>query len=138
MKEFLYGIVHLIARAHERLLSINDSFEYSFSDKELHFLVIGVLGMMLLLVVHPVFTVLAKHDHILVISWLYTFTVILVLTFAIEIGQKVSRTGVMEFSDIVFGISGFMLMFLVFAVIRGIVQAILGSRRQRRDGKETF
>ena len=34
-------------------------------------------------------------------------TLIIVITFAIEIGQKVTNTGNMEFADIVFGVVGF-------------------------------
>lgn len=124
MKEFLYKIVEWIADIHTYLLGLNDAYEYSFSDKQLHFLVIGVLGMAMIFVVHPIFKWLVKHNHVMVISWLYVFTVILVITFAIEIGQKVTGTGAMEFADIVFGVVGFLAMFLIFALIRGIYHAI--------------
>ena len=124
MKEFLYKIVEWIADIHTYLLGLNDAYEYSFSDKQLHFLVIGVLGMVMIFIVHPIFKWLVKHNHVMVISWLYVFTVILVITFAIEIGQKVTGTGAMEFADIVFGEVGFLAMFLIFALIRGIYHAI--------------
>lgn len=124
MKEFLYKIVEWIADIHTYLLGLNDAYEYSFSDKQLHFLVIGVLGMAMIFIVHPIFKWLVKHNHVMVISWLYVFTVILVITFAIEIGQKVTETGAMEFADIVFGVVGFLAMFLIFALIRGIYHAI--------------
>jgi uncharacterized protein eag len=124
MKEFLYKIVEWIADIHTYLLGLNDAYEYSFSDKQLHFLVIGVLGMAMIFIVHPIFKWLVKHNHVMVISWLYVFTVILVITFAIEIGQKVTGTGAMEFADIVFGVVGFLAMFLIFALIRGIYHAI--------------
>ena len=106
MKELLYGIVELLAKIHSYLLRFNDAYEYNFSDKELHFLVIGILGMMFIFVVYPVFKWLAKHDHVMVIAWIYVFTLIIVITFAIEIGQKVTNTGNMEFADIVFGVVG--------------------------------
>lgn len=124
MKEFLYKIVEWIADIHTYLLGLNDAYEYNFSDKQLHFLVIGVLGMAMIFVVHPIFKWLVKRNHVMVISWLYVFTVILVITFAIEIGQKVTGTGAMEFADIVFGVVGFLAMFLIFALIRGIYHAI--------------
>lgn len=124
MKEFLYKIVGWIADIHTYLLGLNDAYEYSFSDKQLHFLVIGVLGMAMIFIVHPIFKWLVKHNHVMVISWLYVFTVILVITFAIEMGQKVTGTGAMEFADIVFGVVGFLAMFLIFALIRGIYHAI--------------
>ncbi len=123
MVEFLYFIIELIYKAHEYILSLNDNFEYVFSDKELHFLVIGIIGMALLFVVYPLFKLLSKK-HVIVIAWIYVFTVILVLTFAIEIGQGATGTGSMEFKDIVFGVVGFMAMFVVFLLIRGIFKAI--------------
>ena len=121
MRDFLYYITGLIAKIHEHILSLNDAYEYNLSDKQLHFLVMGVLGMAVLLVVHPLFIWLSRTGHVLVISWIYAFTVIIVVTFAIEIGQKITHTGVMEFEDIVFGVCGFMLLFMIFAIIRGII-----------------
>lgn len=129
MKELIYGIVELIARIHGYLLRLNDAYEYNFSDKELHFLVIGILGMMFIFVVYPVFKWLAKHDHVMVIAWIYVFTLIIVITFAIEIGQKVTNTGNMEFADIVFGVVGFIVMFFIFAVIREIYKGIVSLIR---------
>lgn len=124
LKKLLYKIVEVIAYFHQKILALNDSFEYNLSDKELHFLVIGILGMGMIFAVYPIFKWLAKRNHIMIISWIYVFTMILVLTFAIEIGQKVTNTGAMEFADIVFGILGFVLMFLVFALIREIYHMI--------------
>ena len=117
MKEFLYMIVGWIAKIHSYLMRFNDSYEYNFSDKELHFIVIGLLGMAFVFIVYPVFKWLAKHNHVMVIAWIYVFTLILVVTFAIEIGQKVTNTGAMEFADIVFGVVGFIVMFFIFSII---------------------
>lgn len=124
MKALLYAIVELIAKIHNYILRLNDAFEYDFSDKELHFLVIGVLGMGLIFVVYPIFKWLAKRDHVMVIAWTYVITLIIVITFAIEIGQKVTHTGNMEFADIVMGIFGFIVMFFIFAVVREIYKAL--------------
>ena len=88
-------------------------------------IVIGILGMALVFAIHPVFLWLAKRKHVMAITWIYVFTLILVITFAIEIGQKVTNTGSMEFADIVFGIGGFILMFIVFDAIRIIIKLIL-------------
>lgn len=124
MKTLLYAVVELIAKIHSYILRLNDAFEYDFSDKELHFLVIGVLGMGFIFVVYPIFKWLAKHDHVMIIAWIYVTTLLIVITFAIEIGQKVTHTGNMEFGDIVMGMFGFIAMFLVFAVIREIYKAV--------------
>lgn len=125
MKEMLYRIVGLIAKVHSRILQLNDAYEYHFTDKELHFLVIGILGMALIFVIHPLFTWLVKKGHVMVISWIYVTTLIVVLTFAIEIGQKVTHTGSMEFADIVSGMAGFLIMFAVFAAVREIIRLLV-------------
>lgn len=129
MKELLYMIVEYIAKIHNYLLRLNDAYEYNFTDKELHFLVIGILGMAFIFVVYPLFKWLAKHDHVMVIAWIYVFTLIIVITFAIEIGQKVTNTGSMEFADIMMGVMGFVVMFFAFSVVRGLYKAIAKAIR---------
>ena len=124
MSEFLYTIVRIIAVFHTAIMRWNDNCETVLSDKQLHFLVIGVLGMALLFVIYPLFQLLSKH-HVLAIAWIYVFTVILVLVFAIEIGQGFTGTGTMDFDDIVAGVAGFMVMFIIFAVVRAVVLLII-------------
>ncbi len=66
MADLLYYLVEKMAGIHDVLMTLNDSYETMLSDKELHFIVIGVLGMALLLVIFPLFKALSKH-HVLVI-----------------------------------------------------------------------
>ena len=136
MKQLLYILVGYIAKVHSLILRLNDKFEYDFSDKQLHFLVIGVLGMGMVFVVYPVFKWLAKRNHVMVIAWIYVFTLIMGITFAIEIGQKITGTGAMEFADIVFGVLGFAVFFLIFALIReiyhGIKKIVEYSKREEK------
>lgn len=134
MKELLYSIVGGISWVHTKISSWNDAFEHTFTDKELHFLVIGILGLLLIFLIYPIFKKLARDGHVMVITWIYVFTLIIVLTFAIEIGQRITNTGSMEFADIVFGAAGFIAMFAVFAVIRSIFNAIY-RYIQRKRGK---
>lgn len=131
MRELLYWCVGMIARIHEKIMQLNDAFEMNFTDKQLHFLVIGILGMAMIFVVYPLFKYLAKRNHEMVIAWIYVFTVIIVITFAIEIGQKVTGTGNMEFADIMFGLVGFILMFLVFSLGRMLFHMILKLFRRK-------
>ena len=44
-----------IYKVHNKILSWNDAYEYDFTDKELHFLVVGVLGMAMIFVIYPFF-----------------------------------------------------------------------------------
>ena len=120
MTKFLYWIVEIISKAHTFIMKINDSYEYQFTDKELHFIVIGLLGILLIFVIYPLFKYLAKKDHILTLTGIYVFTLIVVITFAIEIGQKITNTGNMEFADVLFGITGFVSMYICLAVVLGI------------------
>ncbi len=135
LKELLYQAVDWIAMIHDKITRWNDQFEMTLSDKELHFLVIGVLGMLLIFLIHPLFRHLAKTNHVMVISWIYVFTLILVITFAIEIGQRISKKGDMEFADIVFGVGGFIALFAVFAVIRAVALGIAHLVRSRRAAR---
>ncbi len=140
MADFLYVIVKMIAVIHDMIMTWNDSFETVFSDKELHFLVIGFLGMGMLFVIYPLFKLLSKN-HVLVIAWIYVFTVIIVIVFAIEIGQGITGTGTMDFDDIVAGVAGFMAMFIAFVVARAVVKGVFrlirslfgGGKRRRKD-----
>ncbi|BBF41790.1 small membrane protein [Lachnospiraceae bacterium KM106-2] len=124
MGKVMYKMVDIIADIHRYILSINDSNQIGLTDKQLHFIVIGILGMLMLFVVYPVFKWLSEK-HVMVIAWIYVFTLLLVITFAIEIGQKLTNTGNMEFADVMFGLVGFLIMFTIFSVIRSIYHLIL-------------
>ena len=131
MTDILYKIVGFIAILHNYFLDLHDKYELYFSDKQLHFVVIGLLGFFLVMVIHPIFAWLARHDHTMIISFVYTFTLILVITFGIEIGQKITHTGAMEFSDIVFGVVGFLLFFSIYAILRFIRRWLLKLFRDK-------
>lgn len=116
---------------HNWFLSLNDAYEYNFTDKELHFIVIGTIGMIMLFMVYPFFKWLANHNKIMIITFIYVFTLIIVLTFSIEIAQKVSNTGSMEFGDIIFGVVGFLVMYFVFLLIRLVVHFVISFIKKR-------
>ena len=137
METILYAIVGLVARIHYAILSWNDSIETSFTDKELHFLIIGIVGILLIFAVHPLFLWLSRNGHTMIISFLYVLTVIIVLAFAIEIGQGVTGTGAMEFDDILSGILGFLAFFIIFALIRALVHFIIRLKREH-DSKSRY
>ena len=133
MKRFIYIAVEYAALIHDRIMTLNDGQASMLSDKQLHFLVIGLLGMLLFLLIHPLFKALIRRGHEIIVSWFYVFTVILVITFAIEIGQRISNTGTMEFFDIVYGVAGFFWMFAIYALLRAVV--LLFRRLLRRKNK---
>ncbi len=135
METILYFIVGIVARLHNSILTWNNGMENSFTDKELHFLIIGIVGILLVFAIHPIFKWLNETGHTMVITFLYVFTVMIVLTFAIEIGQRVTGTGAMEFADIVYGIAGFLILFAIFAIIRAIYKAVVRAVKKSKSNR---
>ena len=131
MSELIYSIVMWTARIHDEIMGMNDGWGYYNSDKKLHFI---VMGMIVVLAAYFVFKLLQNHP--LVIAFIYAFTVMIVLTFAIEIGQGFYGTGNMEMEDVVAGMGGFLFFFVIFALVRGIFLLIFnllrGNDRKKR------
>lgn len=125
MRKLLYFCVQIIAKIHNEIMQLNNSYELFLTDKELHFLVIGLLGMGMIFAIHPLFKYLASRGKIMSITFIYVFTVIIVITFAIEIGQKISNTGHMNFADIMYGLVGFLAMFVFFCLLRWLWRLLL-------------
>ena len=126
----------LMAQVHDMLMRINDGFELQLGDKDWHFIIMALVAMMLFFMVHFVFKRLAKWS-ITAVSFIYVFTVMTVFGFAIEIGQKITKTGNMEFADIMFGLVGFLVMFVIFSLVRAVFRAVLELVRQRKDKEKT-
>lgn len=127
----LYEGTMIVAQIHESLMHLNDNFELYFGDKDMHFIVMAVLGMILFFMVHFVFKRLAKWS-ITAISFIYVFTVMTVLGLAIEIGQKITGTGDMDFRDVVAGLYGVLAFFAVYTVYRLIVLLVRHLMRGRK------
>ena len=123
----------LMAQVHDMLMRINDGFELQLGDKDWHFIIMAIIAMVLFWMVHFVFKRLAKWS-ITAVSFIYVFTVMTVFGFAIEIGQKITGTGEMDFADIVAGLYGVLMFFAVYSVYRLLILLIgwLSSRKKKR------
>lgn len=117
---WLRRAVTLMAAIHDRILTLNDRFPAVLSDKQLHFLVVGGCGMLLFFAVHLLFSALIRRGWDLLVSWIYVFTLVLVIAVGIEFGQKLSDTGSMELADALFGVLGFLVLFAVFCLLRAL------------------
>ena len=129
----LRELTMIMAQVHDSLMRLNDGFELSLGDKDWHFIIMAILGMVLFLVVHAVFKRLAKWS-ITVVSFIYVFTVMTVLGFAIEIGQRITGTGEMDFADVVAGLYGVLAFFAVYTVYR-LVMMLIGHAIKRMSRK---
>lgn len=123
-KKLLNFLVQVVAKFHNFILSLNDHFGVALTDKQLHFIVIGIIGLILLLIINPMFKKLSEKHNIMVISWIYVFTIMVVLTLMIEIGQDISGTGNMEFADIMAGLLGFIIISLVYIIGKKIIDKL--------------
>ncbi len=121
MSSALKLIASIMNYFHDALVQLARHFGLHFNDKQLHFLVIGLIGIILFIIVNKLFKYLVRHS-IMAISFIYTFTVLVVLVFAIEIGQKLTRRGNMEFQDIVEGLWGFLVAFAIYMLLVIIVR----------------
>ncbi|MDO4940850.1 MAG: hypothetical protein Q4E33_04065 [Erysipelotrichaceae bacterium] len=119
-KEFLNYVVKLFAIIHRYIMSLNDKYEMFLSDKMLHFIVIGILGLAFLFVIYPLFKWLIDNHKLMLVSWIYVFTILIAITLLIEIGQDISGTGDMDFADIVSGLLGFIVMSGTIVIVRNI------------------
>ena len=126
--KFITGILNYF---HDNLILLTKFMGLSLTDKQLHFLVIGLIGILLFLFVHKLFKYLV-HYSLTAISFIYTFTVLVVFVFAIEIGQKVSGHGNMEFQDIVEGLWGFLVAFLIYMIVVVSVYWLKKMTRRKR------
>lgn len=110
MVEILKFFTNLVNDYHDKIVELVNMLGFSMTDKQLHFILIGILGMIIFACTQILFKILAKFS-IGSISFVYTFSVLLVIVFAIEIQQKITHRGVMEFADAVYGIYGFLCLF---------------------------
>lgn len=123
MTEILYAGVRFVTRVHDEILTWNDGIEKSFTDKELHFLVIGFCGLLLYIIIHALFKWLSRYG-IWAISFISTLAMMVIITFAIEIGQRWTGTGQMEFADIMFGMWGFLLFTIGYLAIKWVIRKL--------------
>lgn len=124
MKEFLYLIIDLFTSFSAFFSKLMGLLGFDLNDKQLHFIIIGILCMLIYFLVQAGFRRLAKLS-ITILSFIYTLTVGIVIAFAIEIGQWKSGTGQMDFSDIVYGIYGFILLFIAFQLTAFLIRFII-------------
>ena len=124
----------LMAQVHDMLMRINDGFELQLGDKDWHFIIMALVAMMLFFMVHFVFKRLAKWS-ITAGSFIYVFTVMTVFGFAIEIGQKITGTGEMDFADIVAGLYGVLMFFAVYSVYRLLILLISWLFNRKKTDK---
>ena len=128
MKEAIILLAEIVNNIHDLL---NDMFGMHLNDKQLHFWVIGIIGIITFFIVYFSFKLVAKLKwSIAILSFIYTFTIMIVLVFAIELQQAITNRGNMEFADAVAGLWGFLVFFMAYAVVAIIGYILLNVRKK--------
>ena len=123
MRELIKLMANRMNDIHDILV---DTFGVHMTDKELHFWVIGIIGIITYFIVYFCFKIIEKMQwSITILSFIYTFTVMVVLVFAIELQQAITNRGNMEFADAVMGLWGYLVFFLVYIVAAFIIYTII-------------
>lgn len=135
MADIIRFIAAIMNEIHDIIMNAANHLGLQATDKDLHLWIIGIIGILSFFIVHFIFKRLAKWS-ITIISFIYTFTLILVLVFAIEIQQGITGRGNMEFQDAVVGIYGFLLFFAIYVIYRIMSFAIRrASTKKAKAGR---
>ena len=132
MKELILILAAIVNEIHDTL---NQLFGMNMSDKDLHFWVMGIIGIVFFIGVYILFKIVGKWKFsTTILSFIYTFTMMTVLVFAIEIQQAITNRGNMEFADAAVGLWGFIVFFAVYVVV-GVIYTIYSRIRKKKMKK---
>ena len=119
MKEIILMLTELLNNIHDFInVYANNYLNLGLDDKDLHFWIMGIIGIFVFLIVLILSNFIMKLPFgITILSFLYTFTFMIVLVFAIEIQQAITNRGNMEFQDAIVGLWGYIVFFIGFAIL---------------------
>lgn len=120
MKTLLSLIIKLFDLLHVFLISLLKENGIILTDKQMHFMILGIAFLFVFILIEYIFKQLAKLS-VSVIAFVYVFTVSVVVALAIEIGQYQNKSGQMDFYDVTWGLYGVIVFILVFVIIRWIL-----------------
>ncbi|MCP3028042.1 hypothetical protein [Halobacillus sp. A5] len=123
MREVILLLAEVVNLFHDLIWEVTDRLGWDLTDKELHFWVIGILGIMGLLFVDVLFHAISKWS-ITAISFLFSFAMVLVFVFAVEIQQRITGAGNMEFADAAYSVLGFLAFCVVYLLVKGLYKWI--------------
>lgn len=132
MKEIILVLTEIINFI---LIFVSDTLNLNATDKDLHFWIMGIIGIIIFIFVLVLSNIISRlRFGITILSFIYTFTVMVVLVFAIEIQQALTSRGNMEFQDAAIGLWGFIVFFLIFVVLSFLylfIKRILKQTKKR-------
>lgn len=140
MKLLLQVLIDIFNFFHRLFSTLSKDLGLGMNDKALHFYVIGVIFFILYLIINPIYKKLSQYS-IKLLSFIYVFTLALVVSVAIEIAQYQSRSGQMDLMDVIWSLVGFLVIFLGFellvAIIKFITRQIKKASAQSKQAPRT-
>ena len=123
----MYWLIDRMGEAHDWILHLNDSHELFLSDKQLHFVVMGAMGLVIYALARAGLGWLSRKSPN-ALGWVYSLTAMLAITLAIEIAQKATGTGSMEYMDIAMGMWGVVAVMLIYTPLAWILKKLFEKR----------
>ncbi|WP_335872514.1 hypothetical protein [Bacillus sp. 2205SS5-2] len=119
LKKVIFFLTEIINSVHDIILVItNDVLGLNLNDKDLHFWIMGMIGISVFLLVYGLSKWMLKLPFgLTLLTFFYTLTFMFVLVFAVEIQQAITNRGNMEFIDAIVGLWGFFVFFIGYVAI---------------------
>ncbi len=129
MITFINQIVNLINDLHDQIWGYSEQLGLPFTDKDLHFWIIGLLGVIFFIFTDFFFRWLATIN-ISLISFFFTSAIISILVLVLEVEQKLTGRGGMELDDILAGLLGFLVLLAVYQSCRFLLGRLISLIRK--------
>lgn len=129
--EFIKLTAEIVNMIHDIIQIFTEKMGWDLTDKDLHFWLIGFIGVIFFLSIHPILKALASLSFTIV-SFIYTFTILIVIVFALEIQQKITGRGQMEFEDAIVGLWGFIAMFAGLMALKLLYITLMRSNTKNK------
>jgi hypothetical protein len=134
MVEVLRWMVSVVNQLRDFLLLAVRKLGLRLDDKQLHFWVLGLIGIALFVAVDAAFRWVSKWS-VSAISFIYTMSMLVIVALAMEIQQQITRRGALDFNDILAGIWGFVTLFCLYLLVRMAVHGGLIVRKKMRESR---
>jgi uncharacterized membrane protein len=129
-KKILVKIAEVINLVHDLIGDYIKEHFFFINDKVLHFIIFGFIGIIIYIITHLFVRLLAKYS-LKYISFIFTMTVLTVIALSLEIIQKVTNSGNMEFDDITAGLYGFMFFLIIYEGLSHLIKPKENSSKKR-------
>lgn len=130
MRDLFYCLIEWIGLVHDRLLTLNDRFPAVLTDKELHFLLFGLLGLVLCWLFGVLLRLCARRGRFVLPALLFALAAVTALAFAVEAAQQLTHTGQGELADVRAGVTGSAVFCGVGVLLRALIRALLRLLRR--------